>query len=61
MANTIRITTGTYNTSDFRIVKEYKSERRALKFLRTIGYLFDKIDSGDNWSFKGKNFTISKG
>ena len=27
----IKITTGTYNTSDYRVVKEYKSEKAALK------------------------------
>lgn len=61
MTTQIRITTGTYNTSDFRIVKEYRSEKAAFKFLKTIGYKFDKIDQGDSWSYQGKNYKISIG
>ena len=45
----IKITTGTYNTSDYRVVKEYKCEKSALKFLKNIGYAYDKL-SNDNWN-----------
>lgn len=54
----IKITSGTYNTSDYRVVKEYKSEKAALRFLKTIGYSYDKV-SNDNWSFQGKNYKLS--
>jgi hypothetical protein len=53
----IEITTGTYNTSNYRIVKKYKSEKLALKFLKTIGYVYDEL-SNDNWSFRGTNYTL---
>ena len=54
----IRITTGTYNTGDYRIVKEYKNEKSALKFLKSIGYVYNEI-SNDNWSNQGKNYTLT--
>lgn len=54
----IRITKGTYNTSDYRVVKEYKSEKVALKFLKTIGYNYDKL-SNDNWNYFGTNYKLS--
>ena len=54
----IRITTGTYNTSDYRVVKEYKSEKVALKFLKTIGYNYDKL-SNDSWNYFGTNYKLS--
>jgi hypothetical protein len=54
----IKITTGTYNTSDYRVVKEYKSEKAALKFLKTIGYAYDEL-SNDTWNFYGTKYTLS--
>ena len=54
----IKITTGTYKTSNYRIVKEYKSEKSALKFLKTIGYAYNEL-SNDTWSFKGSNYKLS--
>jgi len=54
----IKITTGTYNTSDYRVVKEYKSEKAALKFLKTIGYVYDEL-SNDTWSCRGTNYKLS--
>ena len=54
----ILITTGTYNTSDYRVVKEYKSEKSALKFLKTIGYVYDEI-SNDFWSYQGRKYELS--
>lgn len=54
----IRITKGTYNTSDYRVVKEYKSEKVALKFLKTIGYNYDKL-SNDSWNYFGTNYKLS--
>ena len=33
----IKITTGTYNTSDYRVVKEYKSEKEVSELARTYG------------------------
>ena len=54
----IKITTGTYNTSDFRVVKEYKSEKPALKFLKTIGYAYDEL-SNDTWNHFGTKYKLS--
>ena len=54
----IKITTGTYNTSDYRIVKEYKSEKAALKFLKTIGYAYDEL-SNDTWNYFGTKYKLS--
>jgi hypothetical protein len=54
----IKITTGTYNTSDYRVVKNYKSEKAALKFLKTIGYTYEGLD-GCAWSHRGVNYTLS--
>ncbi len=54
----IKITTGTYNTSDYRVVKEYKSEKAAFKFLKTIGYAYDKL-SNDTWNHFGTKYKLS--
>ena len=54
----IKITTGTYNTYDYRVVKEYKSEKSALKFLKTIGYAYDEL-SNDAWNFYGTKYKLS--
>ena len=54
----IKITTGTYNTSDYRVVKEYKNEKTALKFLKTIGYAYDEL-SNDICNFYGTKYTLS--
>jgi hypothetical protein len=54
----IKITTGTYNTSDYRVVREYKSEKVALKFLKTIGYAYDEL-SNDTWNHFGTKYKLS--
>lgn len=54
----IKITTGTYNTSDYRVVKEYKSEKAALKFLKTIGYADSEL-SNDTWTNSGSKYRLS--
>ena len=58
MVTYIKITTGTYNTSDYKVIKEYKSSKLALKFLKTIGYAYNELNNC-NWSFSGVNFKIS--
>lgn len=54
----IKITIGTYNTSDYRVVKEYKSEKTALKFLKTIGYAYNEL-SNYTWSNFGTKYKLS--
>ena len=54
----IKITKGTYNTSDYRIVKQYKNEKSAMKFLKTIGYAYNNV-SNETWSFNGKQYKLS--
>jgi hypothetical protein len=54
----IQITTGTYNTSDYRIVKQYTSQKAALKFLRSIGYAHDEL-LNTSWSNAGTTYTLS--
>jgi len=54
----IKITTGTYNTSDYRIVKQYKNEKSALKFLKNIGYAYDDV-TNETWSYSGKQYKLS--
>ena len=54
----IKITKGTYNTSDYRIVKQYKNEKSALKFLKTIGYAYDEI-SNETWYYYGVKYKLS--
>lgn len=54
----IKITTGTYNTSDYRVVKEYKSEKAALKFLKTIGYAYNEL-SNDTCNHFGTKYKLS--
>jgi len=56
----IIITTGTYNTSDYRVVKEYKSQKCALKYLKTIGYAYNNL-SNDSWTFRGTTYKLSIG
>jgi hypothetical protein len=54
----IRIATGTYNTSDYRVVKEYKSEKASLKYLKKIGYPYDEI-ANESWNYYGTKYTVS--
>lgn len=54
----IKITTGIYNTSNYRVVKEYKSEKLALKFLKIIGYAYNEL-SNETWNFNGTKYTLS--
>lgn len=54
----LQITTGVYNTANYRVVKEYKREKAALKFLKTIGYPFQEL-TNFNWSHQGYNYTLS--
>lgn len=56
----IRITAGTYNTSDFRVVREYKSVKAAQKFVSQLGYK-GEIFSGLNFSNAGINYNVSFG
>lgn len=60
MKKTIRITTGTYNTSDYKVVKKYKSKRAALKFVQNIGYVFSELYNG-TWSHAGVSYNLSIG
>lgn len=54
----MKITTGTYNTRDYRIVKRYKGNSHAMKFLKAIGYPFDKPENY-TWSNQGKTYKLS--
>lgn len=54
----IKITTGTYNTADYRVVKEYASPKSALKFLKTIGYTYNEL-SNDSWNYYGTKYKLS--
>lgn len=58
MAN-IKITTGTYNCSDYKIVKHYSSVKPALKFLKSIKYPNSELLPHFNWSYQGINYTLS--
>jgi len=55
---TIKITQGTYNTSDYKVLKEFKYEKSALKFLKTIGYAYSELGN-DSWSNNGTNYRVS--
>jgi hypothetical protein len=55
---TIKITTGTYNTSDYKIVKEYKSEKAALKFANLIGFKGNEVYN-NSWSSSGRTYNMS--
>lgn len=54
----IKITKGTYNTSNYRVIKEYKSKKFALKFLKSIGYHYDYL-SNDAWTCCGVKYKLS--
>lgn len=53
---TIKITTGTYNTSDYSVVKEYKNRKSALNFLKSIGYVHDEL-MNTTWTLRGKKYS----
>ena len=53
----IRITTGTYNTADYAVIREFKTEKPALKFLKKIGYPFDEL-LNMNWSNSGTAYKL---
>lgn len=55
----IKITTGTYNTSDYRVVKEYVRQKAALKFLNSHGYPFNYLDNYWTWNFGGLTYRLS--
>jgi hypothetical protein len=55
---TIKITTGTYNTSDYRIVKKYKNGKAALKFANSIGFKGDQVYN-NSWSSSGITYNMS--
>jgi hypothetical protein len=55
---TIFLTTGTYNTSDYRIIKSFKSETKAMSYLTRIGYKFDKIENNDKWTHQGQSYRL---
>jgi hypothetical protein len=54
----IKITTGTYNTSDYKVVKEYKSLKSAQKFVSAIGYQ-SLIYNGLQFSSLGITYKVS--
>lgn len=59
MIEKIKITTGTYKCSDYRIIKRYRTLGPAMKFLKAIGYPFDRPEN-HTWSNQGRNYTLSK-
>lgn len=54
----IRITTGTYNTPDFRVVKEFKRIKSAQKYISSIGCKAD-IYNGLEFSQAGITYKIT--
>jgi hypothetical protein len=54
----IKITTGTYNTPDYRVVKSYTNEKSALKFLKSIGYAHNEFFN-TSFSSAGINYKVS--
>jgi len=54
----IQITTGTYQNSDYTIVKKYKGIRSAQKFISSLGYKAD-IYNGLRFSAAGRNYEVS--
>ena len=54
----IKISKGTYNTKDYRVVKEYKTVKPTLKFLKSIGYVYDDLVN-TSWSFRGVNYKLN--
>lgn len=58
MAN-IKITTGTYNTKDFRVIKHYSSLKPALRYLKDIGYPYTDLLPSFNWSKNGISYNLS--
>lgn len=58
MAN-IKITTGTYNTKDYRIIKHYSSVKPALKRLKDLGYPYSELLPFFSWSKSGISYNLS--
>lgn len=58
-----RITTGTYNTGDYIILKEYKTTKPLKKELERLKYPynFEDISNGDEWNYYGKKLTLRLG
>lgn len=54
----IIITTGTYNTSDYKVVKEYKSLKSAQKFVSSLGYRAE-IENGLQFNYSGIKYRVS--
>jgi hypothetical protein len=54
----IIITTGTYKTSDYRVVKKYKSLKAAEKFVKAKGYK-SPLHNGLQFSSYGISYTVS--
>lgn len=53
------ISTGTYNTKDYRVVKTYVREKAALKFLKkNKGYAYDRLYN-TTWNYYGKQYKLS--
>ena len=48
----ILITKGTYNTKDYRVVKQYKKEKYALNFLKEIKYPHSELINF-SWTYNG--------
>lgn len=57
---TIKITTGTYNTSDYRVLKNYSSEKAAIKYIRSLGYN-GEMYNGLTFNNGGRKIKISIG
>jgi hypothetical protein len=43
---------------DFKVLKNYKSEKCALKYLQRLGYIHNEIFN-TSWTFQGANYTLS--
>jgi hypothetical protein len=54
----ILITKGTYNTKDYRVVKEYKKEKYALNFLKQIKYPHSELFNF-SWTYNGNKYHLS--
>jgi hypothetical protein len=60
MRTLIFITTGTYNCGDYTVIRRYKNNASALRYLKSIGFPYAKIDNGDTFNYAGKQIRIRK-
>ncbi len=54
----IKITKGTHNTSDYVVVKNYKSLKSAQKFVSQLGYK-SEIENGLRFNSAGIQYRVS--